>query len=134
MWSYGRMSFDFSEFYEVTTHLKNYSNDEAYQRSSISRYYYSIFHPVKDYYENSFRKTLSSDDSHSKLINALENSPFEEENRLGDKLRNLRNNRNHADYRIGKLRKTKINDSKDKTDEILSLLEYLIKNPLRPMN
>ena len=127
------MAFDFNRFYEVGTHLKNHSKEEAYQRSSISRYYYSIFHPVKEYYEKSFRKSLPSDDIHSKLIEALESSPFEEENQLGDKLRNLRNNRNHADYRKGNLRKIQVKDSKDKTDEILSLLDYLIKNPLRIM-
>ena len=127
------MSFDFNNFYKVGTHLKNHSADEAYQRSAISRYYYSIFHPVKNYYEKSFRTTLSSDNIHSNLINALEKSPFKEENILGNKLRNLRNNRNHADYRDGKLRKTQVEDSKDKADEILSLLNYLIKNPLRIM-
>lgn len=134
MWSCGSMAFDFNKFYEVGTHLKNHSTDEAYQRSSISRYYYSIFHSVKDYYEKSFRKTLSSQDSHSELIDALEHSPFKEENILGGKLRILRNNRNHSDYRRGHIKKTQIKSSKDKADEILSLLDYLIKNPLRLMN
>ena len=128
------MGFDFKKYYDVGTHLKNHSTDEAYQRSSISRYYYSIFYPVKDYYEKSFRKTLSSKESHRKLIDALEHSPFKEENILGGKLRILRNYRNHSDYRNAHLKKTQIRTSKDKTDEILSLLEYLTKNPLRRMN
>ena len=114
------MSFDFKKYYDVGTHLKNHSNAEEYQRSSISRYYYSVFHPLKDYYEKSFRRVLSSQDSHKKLIEELENSLFKEERILGENMRNLRNNR-----------KIKVKDSKDKADEILSQLNYLIKHPLR---
>ena len=125
------MSFDFKKYYDVGTHLKNHSNDEEYQRSSISRYYYSVFHPLKDYYEKSFRRVLSSQDSHKKLIEELENSLFKEEKILGEKMRNLRNNRNYADYNKNELRKIKVKDSKDKADEILSQLNYLIKHPLR---
>ena len=111
--------------------LKNSTTLEEYQRSSISRYYYYVFHAIKEYYENSFRKTLSSDDSHSKLINELENSPFEEENILGEKMRYLRNNRNYADYNKKELGSTHVADSKDTTDEIILQLNYLIKHPLR---
>jgi hypothetical protein len=69
VWICGNMNFDFKKYYNVGTHLKDYSSKEEYQRSSISRYYYSVYHPVKDYYEKSFRKILSSQDSHSKLLN-----------------------------------------------------------------
>ena len=48
-------------------------------------------------------------------------------------MRNLRNNRNYADYNKKELRKIKVRDSKDKADEILSQLNYLIKHPLRIM-
>lgn len=133
VWSCGKMSFDFKKFYDVGTHLKDYPSAEEYQRSSISRYYYSVFHPLKEYYENSFRRVLSSQDSHKTLIEELENSPFKEEKILGEKMRNLRNNRNYADYNKKELRKIKVRDSKDKADEILSQLNYLIKHPLRIM-
>lgn len=125
------MNFDFEKFYDVGTHLQNHSKKEEFQRSSISRYYYFVFHALKEYYEKSFRKTLSSNDSHSKLINELENSPFEEENKLGEKMRYLRNNRNYADYNKKELGNTHVADSKDTTDEIILQLNYLIKHPLR---
>lgn len=127
------MSFDFKKYYDVGNHLKNVSTKEEYQRSSISRFYYSVFHPVKDYYEESFRKVLPSDNSHSTLIDALENSPFEEENELGEKMRVLRNNRNEADYDRKKLEGNKLKKTKDYTDKVLIQLDKLLKNPLRLM-
>ncbi len=131
MWICGNMSFDFKKYYDVANHLKNHSSKEEYQRSSISRYYYSIFHPVKDYYEKSFRKILPSKDSHSELIKALEDSPFKEENKLGNHMRILRNNRNAADYHKKELGENKLKNTKDRTDKALLLLDNLIKNPLR---
>ena len=131
MWTCGNMIFEFKKFYDVGTHLKNYSNEEEYQRSSISRYYYSVFHQAKEYYETSFRRILPSNNIHSELIKELENSPFEEENKLGQKIRKLRNDRNYADYNDKKLRKNQVIKSKDKTDDILLQLDQLKKHPLR---
>lgn len=126
-------SFNFEKFYDVGNHLRSYSNSEEYQRSSATRYYYSVFNSVKDYYETSFRKHLPSTDSHGTLIRELENSPFRKENELGEKLRILRNNRNHADYFKRKFRLNKVNSSKKKSEEVFSLLGQLSKNPLRLM-
>lgn len=134
MWICGNMSFDFKKYYNVGNHLKDYSSKEEYQRSSISRYYYSVYHPIKDYYEKSFRKVLPSNDAHARLIKELENSPFEEENKLGENLRILRNNRNESDYDKKELGKLKLKNTKNKTDKILLQLDKLIKNPLRLMN
>lgn len=125
--------FNFENFFEVGNHLHHYSKKEAYQRSAITRYYYSVFHSAKDYFENSFRIHLSSKDIHSTLIRELENSPFEKENKLGENLRILRNNRNHADYFKRKINKNKAKISKKKTEEVNSLLDQLAKNPVRLM-
>ena len=125
--------FNFEKLYDVGNHLKDFSKDEEYQRSSISRYYYSVFHPVRDYYEKSFRRILSQDNIHSSLINGLENSPFKEEQKLGNDIRKLRNNRNYADYTQKRLRKNQTIESKKKTDEIIMQLNYLKKHPLRLM-
>ena len=125
--------FNFKRFYDVANHLKKYSKKEEYQRSSISRYYYSVFHPVKDYYEESFRRILPSENAHSVLISELEKSPFEEEQELGNYMRDLRIFRNHADYNKKKLKKNEINESKDNTDKIIIQLDYLKKHPLRLM-
>ena len=61
-------SFDFKKLYAVGNFLKNQSKKEEYQRSLINRYYYSIYDPVKDYYEQSFRKVLPSKNGHSTLL------------------------------------------------------------------
>lgn len=132
MWDCGRMDFfDFKKLYCVGDSLKDYSKEEEYQRSAVTRYYYSVFHHVKDYYERSFRKVLPSKNGHSILIESLENSPFENERKLGEKLRYLRNNRNHADYIARKITKEKAQESKNIADEILKLVEYLLNHPLR---
>jgi hypothetical protein len=123
--------FDWKEFYDVGNHLKNYSKEEAYQRSAICRYYYSCFGPVKNYYEQSFRRPLLSKDAHANLIKALKESPFIEEQRLGKKIDELRKNRNFADYRLGKLSNNLVSDSKNYAEEIFIMLKGLYANPLR---
>lgn len=125
--------FNWKKFYNVGNHLNDHSNEEEYQRFAIGRYYYSCYEPVKNYYENSFRKTLPSNDSHATLINILKSSPFIEEQKLGIKLDNLRKNRNFADYMDKKLNKNMVFDSKIHAEEIFSMLEELYKNPLRLM-
>ena len=132
VWGCGRMdSFDFEKLYKVGDNLKDFSKEEEYQRSAVTRYYYSIFHSVKKYYEKSFRKVLPSKNGHSILIESLEKSAFENERELGEKLRYLRNNRNHADYIARKVTKEKAKESKKIADEILALLDHHINHPLR---
>lgn len=126
-------SFEFEKFYSVGKHLQNHSNSEEYQRSSITRYYYSVFHASKEYYEKSFRKILSPEHAHSTLISEFEKSPFEKENELGEKLRVLKNNRVHADYRKRKLTTNQTKNSKKISEEIFALLDYLINHPVRIM-
>lgn len=75
--------FDWKKNKDVGIHLMNHSSKEEYQRSSISRFYYSCFGLSKEYYENSFRRILSTRDAHKTLINELKNSPFFEEQQLG---------------------------------------------------
>lgn len=124
-------SFDFKKLYAVGNFLKNQSKKEEYQRSSINRYYYSIYDPVKDYYEQSFRKVLPSKNGHSILIGQLEQSPFEKEQRLGILMRNLRNMRNQSDYHKNTVNINDAEKSKKIRDKIWSILEDLKNNPLR---
>lgn len=115
------------------------SSKQLFKRRSLSAlsdrwYYYSCYGPVKDYYEKSFRKTLSTkDDPHRTLINKLKHSPFVEEQELGDKLDELRYNRNYADYIPAKLNKTLTAESKKCAEEIFLMLNNLYSNPLRLM-
>lgn len=83
-------TFDWKKNKDVGIHLMKYSSKEEYQRSSISRFYYSCFAPSKDYYEHAFRRILSTKDAHQTLISALKNSPCIEEQKLGRKLKKLR--------------------------------------------
>ena len=94
--------------------------------------YYSCFGPLKDYYEKSYRKILPSRNSHQTLIGELQTSPFLEEQKLGNNLENLRNLRNNADYNK-KSQEFPIVLSKNKVEEIFSMLNYLKKHPLRLM-
>lgn len=126
--------FDWKEFYNVGNHLNSYSKKESYQRSAIGRYYYSCFGPVKNYFEKSFRKTLSKNDAHATLIRILVNFPFIEEQKLGKKLEELRDNRNIADYNPKNIKKHLVSDSKKDAEEIFQMLDELYRNPLRLIN
>lgn len=91
------MSFRWDKFFEVGLVLRNISQKEEYQRSSVGRFYYAAFGLVKEYYEKKYNKTVPSQGGHSFLINELENS-YGDEKLLGENLRILRNYRNFADY------------------------------------
>ena len=123
--------FDWKKFKKVANHLLNYSNEEEYHRSSIGRFYYSSFGPLKEYYEKTFKRILPSKNSHQILINELENSPFIEEQELGKDLRKLRKLRNYADYNPKKIHENVVFDSKEDAEKIFKNLEYLKNNPLR---
>lgn len=126
--------FKWKKFYGVGNHLDNYSKEEAYQRSAIDRYYYSCYGTIKNYYEKSFRKTLSAKDNpHRTLIDILMHSPFVEEQKLGKKLKILRDNRNYADYNSKKINKTFTSQSKKCAEEIFLMLDALYAKPLRLM-
>ena len=122
--------FDWKKNKDVGIHLMNHSSKEEYQRSSISRFYYSCFGPSKEYYENSFRRILSTRDAHKTLINELKNSPFFEEQQLGKKLKKLRAQRNRADYNK-KSQHFSVIKSKRIVEDIFSILEGLKKHPVR---
>lgn len=123
-------TFDWKKNNNVGIHLMNYSSKEEYQRSSISRFYYSCFGPSKEYYEKSFRKILPTRDAHKTLINELTNSPFIEEHKLAKNLKKLRMQRNRADYN-NKSQKFEAKKSKKIVDDIFQILTGLKNNPVR---
>ena len=123
-------AFDWKKNKDVGSHLMRYSSKEEYQRSSISRFYYSCFGPSKEYYESSFRRTLSTRDAHKTLIMTLNNSPFIEEQKLGKKLKKLRAQRNQADYNK-KSQNFSAFKSKQIVEDIFSILKDLKNHPVR---
>ena len=125
-------SFDWKRNRNVGIHLMGYSSKEEYQRSSISRFYCSCFGLAKEYYENAFRRILSTKDAHKTLITDLKNSPFLEEQQLGKKLKKLRAQRNRADY-SRKSQSFSVKKSKRTVDDIFNILNTLRKNPVRIM-
>ena len=120
---------DWTKFYNVADHLKDYSEEEEYQRSASGRYYYSCFGLLRYYYRKTTHRHLPFSNAHSVLIEHLENSNFVEEQKLGFKLKALRLNRIHADYK-GNFDKKTVVESKDLATEIIDSTNKLIKNPL----
>ena len=103
------MVFEWKKYCDVGKHLKNYSSEEEYQRSSISRYYYACFNSVKRYFEQEYY-FLGRKNVHNNLINGLKGKSVEED-LLSESLNNLRRYRNNADYdekfQWNNIRKTK---------------------------
>lgn len=106
-----------------------FSNEEAYQRSAVGRFYYACFGVAKDYYETTHHKIVPTKDSHKFLINYFDNSQFDEEQKIGKKLREIRRCRNNSDYET-KFHKTNLMKSKSISQELLSMFVNLNENPL----
>ncbi|WP_305514434.1 hypothetical protein [Methanobrevibacter sp. V14] len=126
------MVFKWKKFYDVGLFLLDHSDEEEYQRSGIGRLYYACFGESRDYYEKAFLKTLPSSNAHSILINALEDSGYDEERELGEYLRKLRNLRNRADYELS-LRPNDVRNSKNNAELILDILNEFNIHPVRPI-
>ena len=122
--------FDWKKNSDVGINLMNFSKREEYQRSSVSRFYYACFGPLKEYYEESFRKILSTKDAHKTLILELISSPFIEEQLLGKKLKKLRFQRNMADYNE-KSQDFEVEKSRRIVEDIFNILNELKDSPLR---
>lgn len=118
------MVFDWKEFYDVGVHLEEHSSEEAYQRSAVSRYYYSCYHLVKNYFERKFHYLGRPEHPHKTLIERLKFYGDEDENDLADALSQLRVYRTHADYKPN-FRKNTLRKAKKTTKDIFSLLQSL---------
>lgn len=104
-----------------------YSEDEEYQRSAIGRFYYACFGVARDYYEKRKNKKLSGVEPHKTLIESFEDSYYEDEEKIGHKLRKIRTYRNYSDY--GKqFRKRNVIKSKKISQELFSMFDDLSKN------
>ena len=93
------MMFDFSNFERVGDFLVKI-DDEAFKRSAISRYYYSLFDPVRLYLISVLNEGEFNygGDFHRRISNRLISSDDNTEMALGLILEELRQLRNDADY------------------------------------
>jgi uncharacterized protein (UPF0332 family) len=88
------MKFNPADFIKISKELKTGST-EAHYRTLINRAYYGAFGYVKE------RLPLYTDgvSAHRELIRFLNNSPNENDNKIGEKLRFLFESRIKADYK-----------------------------------
>lgn len=91
--------FNFSEYKSVGDYLIKI-DEESYLRSGISRYYYSLFNPVRFYLFFVLQEfdLIRGKDSHKRICDRLIESNDDTENALGLILDELRQLRNDADY------------------------------------
>lgn len=93
-------TFDWKDFFVLAEELSD-RDEEASLRSSISRYYYSVFGCTRVYLietKGEARFSEKSSGIHSEISNKLENSKDDTEAHLGEILTSLRTKRNEADY------------------------------------
>lgn len=78
------------------------SDDEAARRSAVSRAYYAIFHQVKDIFLSASIRLNNDAQDHGKLTHYLGACKAPDVKYIGEKLKDLRTERNDADYDMGK--------------------------------
>ncbi len=91
--------FDFSHYYDVGDYLINIPS-EANIRSGISRYYYSGLCCVRRYLVETMNETefINGFNIHKRICDRLINSCDDTEASIGEKLIQLKELRNNADY------------------------------------
>ena len=125
--------FDFARFFDVAENLV-VNGDEANIRSGISRYYYSGFGSVRNYLievmnETEFREGFKI---HKRVIDRLILSQDNTEVSIGEKLSDLKELRNDADYDWNlELRhfEQHLEDVKKKSSEVIEQVEALKRSP-----
>lgn len=122
------------DFKEVADELiKN--PQEAYVRSAMGRYYYSIFGSTRDYLVNVMNKYEfdSKKDIHKKVYDELMNSHNSNEIHLAECLKFLREIRNNADYDKSDKNEEYFKKNSQKvikaTNDAFDSLNVLINNP-----
>ena len=126
--------FDFSKFCEIGDILAQI-DDEAYIRSAIGRYYYSILCCARIYLveiknEYEFR---SKHNIHRKICDYLMSSKNDTEQSIGEILDELREIRGYADYDWENKNyvffASQLNDTKRNTKLVLDQINALKKSP-----
>lgn len=97
------MSFNWKQYYLLAKELGELgpgdSNKEARKRAGISRSYYSAFGVSRNYLIEKERTSIPNNaEAHRITLETFERSSDRARRKVGEKLRELRGNRNKADY------------------------------------
>jgi uncharacterized protein (UPF0332 family) len=96
------MSFDWNEYLKLAQQLeaqvRDPIRDEALLRSSLSRAYYAVYHRARDVLRHKDRKPKTCWSTHRCVIDEYKKSSDPRRKRIGVDLRQLRDDRNEADY------------------------------------
>lgn len=121
--------FEWSDFCDVADELAKNSK-EAYIRSSIDRYYYSLFGTSREYLikqRDKYFLKRGGRDIHQRVKDELVKSENLNENELGEILDKLRKYRNQTSYDKEKFRK-------DYFEKILNRVEFETKTGFQSLN
>ncbi len=114
------MSFDWSQYLHLARELAEETTDETKMRSAISRAYYAAFIKARNYLQEREGLTIPTQNSHQYVINQFKDSQEKVCEKIGNRLKRLRNRRNQADY------DNTFPDLADRTKESLTLGRRII--------
>ncbi|MBI5789281.1 MAG: HEPN domain-containing protein [Candidatus Schekmanbacteria bacterium] len=87
------------DFIELADELKT-SEKEAKRRTAISRCYYGAYNYLKQFFVESGIDISESADGHKQLVDYLSHSNVTKTQIIGEQIKNLRKERNSADYNM----------------------------------
>lgn len=95
------MAMDPKEFLDLSAELKKVDK-EAHLRTSVSRSYYALYNQLVLFLENDGHTMTKSAADHNKTYEYLGNCGVEDVEDVAGDLKNLRAERNHADYHLNR--------------------------------
>ena len=101
-----------------------FSKNEEYQRTAVGRYYQTCFLLARDIYKKRNKKPLKGPSVHQDLIDEFKKSKSKKDRKIGEKLTELRDLRNNADYDV-EFNMKNVNSTKFKSKELLNILERI---------
>lgn len=117
------MGFDWDKLWNVGEHLRNFSDEEEYQRSAVGRYYYSCYLLAREAYNKKNNMLIGKSISHKKLIDKLKESDDETEKEIGESLERLKKFRVNADYKINF--NVNLDEAKELSKNLMNLLRKI---------
>lgn len=76
------------------------SKEEAARRTSVSRAYYALYHHVRGHLILSGIPVTTKPEEHQRMVRYLKNSGIDDAKYIGEKMNDIREKRNNADYEL----------------------------------